>query len=62
MAPGALDDLKRRTQRFLRFRSRSPRYALFSKSGFSKPLLERARAESVLLFSGAELERVPPRG
>jgi AAA+ ATPase superfamily predicted ATPase len=58
MAPGSLDDLKRRTQRFVRFSGRSVRYALFSRSGFSRPLLERASAEGVLLFTGAELKRV----
>jgi hypothetical protein len=54
MDPSSLEALKRRASRFPRFGDRPLRYALFSKSGFTKPLLASAHEERVLLFEGAD--------
>jgi Ni,Fe-hydrogenase I small subunit len=58
IAPAVLDDLQRRVMRFGRLHRRQLRYALFSRSGFTKPLERRAAREGVLLFEGAELRQL----
>ena len=57
MAPADLQSLKERTKRLDRIKDFSIQYALFSKSGFTKALIELAATEAVLLFNGAEFDQ-----
>ena len=58
MHPKAVDDLRRRVSRFKRLADLHVHLALFSKSGFTKPLHRLAEREGILLFEGPLLERV----
>jgi AAA+ ATPase superfamily predicted ATPase len=51
-----LDSLIERGEKFLNFAGFKKHYALFSKSGFTASLEERAKQKNVLLFSGGKLD------
>ena len=53
-----LDSLIQRSTLLPRIRQYRIHYALFSKKGFTTALMERARKEHILLFTGANFERV----
>ncbi|MBI4583261.1 MAG: AAA family ATPase [Planctomycetes bacterium] len=54
----ALDELKEKVETLSRIKDYKLHYALFSKSGFTKPLMKRAMEERILLFEGARFKRV----
>jgi hypothetical protein len=53
-----LDRLIHRSALLPRIQPYKIHYALFSKSGFTATLMDRARKEHILLFKGANFERV----
>ncbi len=53
-----LDCLIERSDALPRIKDYKKQYVLFSKSGFTSNLLKRAREENILLFKGANFEKV----
>lgn len=51
-----LADLKRKAAQFPRLEGFKTHYALFSRAGFERSLLELAQKEQVLLFEGMNLK------
>lgn len=54
LGPDALDALLQRAARLPRLSRYHKRYALFSRAGFTAPLIERAERDDVMLFEGAD--------
>ena len=54
MTPAVLDELKAKAEGLAKISSYKKHYALFSKAGFTRRLIEQAGRDGVLLFSGAE--------
>ncbi len=57
VGPELLSDLRTRGEKLRRLNGYHKHYALFSKAGFTAPLLREADATAVMLFDGATLER-----
>jgi uncharacterized protein len=58
MGPGDLTSLRQRAEALKRLRDFKKHYALFSRSGFTKPLVQQAIQEDVLLFNGPDFQRI----
>ena len=58
MGPGDLTSLRQRAEALKRLRGFKKHYALFSRSGFTKPLVQQAIQEDVLLFNGPDFQRI----
>jgi AAA+ ATPase superfamily predicted ATPase len=58
MGPEDLADLRARAEKLKRIQGFKKHYALFSRSGFTKPLERQALQESILLFDGPGFQRI----